>query len=137
MCESVLMTQHFNNKLIYLLHRFIYPANVNERAHCTYLLIWDFQYDSYVLVSCRFGPLDYYWVPSSTWLAFLMVFCCALSLGSSLFSEVLRTSFLLRGLTHELSARLASTLWLGDVIQLPEHLPRLELTTTLQRTHSV
>ena len=81
------------------------------------VLIWYFQYDSYVSISCRFGLLDYYWVPSSTWLAFLMVFCCAFSLGSSLFSEVLRTSSLLRGLTHEFSARLASTLWLGDVIQ--------------------
>ena len=81
------------------------------------VLIWDFQYDSYVSVSCRFGFLDYYWVPSSTWLAFLMVDCCALSLGSSLFSEVFRTSSLLGGLTHEFSARLASTLWLEDVIQ--------------------
>ena len=67
------------------------------------VLIWDFQYDSYVSVSCRFGLLDYYWVPSSTWLAFLMVYCCVLSLGSSLFSEVLRTSSLLRGLTREFS----------------------------------
>ena len=50
------------------------------------VLIWDFQYDSYVSVSCQFGLLDYYWVLSSTWLAFLMVDCCALSLGSSLFS---------------------------------------------------
>ena len=81
------------------------------------VLIWDFQYDSYVSVSCRIGPLDYYWVPRSTWLAFLMVYCCALSLGSSLFLEVLRTSYLLRGLTHEFSARLAFILWLGDVIQ--------------------
>ena len=82
------------------------------------VLIWDFQYDSNVSVSCRFGLLDYYWVPSrSTWLAFLMVYCRALSLGSSLFSEVLRTSSLLGGFTHEFSARLASTLWLGDVIQ--------------------
>ena len=38
------------------------------------VLIWDFQYDSYVSVLCRFGLLDYYWVPSSTWLAFLMVY---------------------------------------------------------------
>ena len=59
------------------------------------VLIWDFQYDSYVSVSCRFGLLDYYWVSSSTWLAFLMLDCCALSLGSSLFSEVLRTRSLL------------------------------------------
>ena len=81
------------------------------------VLIWDFQYDSYVSVLCRFGLLDYCWVPSSTWLAFLMVYCCALSLGSLLFSEVLRTSPLLRGLTHEFFARLASTLWLRDVIQ--------------------
>ena len=81
------------------------------------VLIWDFQYDSYVSVSCRFGLLDYYSVPSTTWVAFLMVDCCALSLGSPLFSEVLRTSSLLRGLTREFSARLASTLWLGDVIQ--------------------
>ena len=80
------------------------------------LLIWDFQYDSDVSFSCRFGLLDYYWVPSSTWLAFLMVDCCALSLGSSLLSEVLRTSSLLGGLTHEICAGLASTLWLGDVI---------------------
>ena len=50
------------------------------------VLICDFQYDSYVSVSCRFGPLDCYWVPSSTLLAFLMVYCCALSVGSSLFS---------------------------------------------------
>ena len=68
------------------------------------VLIWYFQYDSYVSVLCRFGLLDYYWVPSSTWLVFLMVYCCALSLGSSLFSEVLRTSSLLRSLTHESSA---------------------------------
>ena len=72
------------------------------------VLIWDFQYDSYVSVSCRFGLLDLYWVPCSTWLAFLMVDCCALSLESSLFSEVLRTSSLLRGLTHEFCTRLAS-----------------------------
>ena len=57
--------------------------------------IWYFQYDSYVSVSCRFGLLSYYWVSSSTWLAFLMVDCCALSLGSSLFSEVSRMSYLL------------------------------------------
>ena len=25
--------------------------------------IWYIQYDSYVSVSCRFGLLDYYWVP--------------------------------------------------------------------------
>ena len=81
------------------------------------VLIWDFQYDGHLSVLCRFGLLDYYWVPSSTWLAFLMVCRCALSLGSSLFSEVLRTSSPLRGLTHEFSARLASTLWLEDVIQ--------------------
>ena len=68
------------------------------------VLILDFQYDSFVSVSCRFGLLDYYWVPSNTWLAFLMVYCCALSLGSSLSSEVLRTSSLLRGLTQEFSA---------------------------------
>ena len=30
------------------------------------VLISDFQYDSYVSVSCRFELLDYYWVPSST-----------------------------------------------------------------------
>ena len=81
------------------------------------VLIWVFQYESYVSVSCRFGLLDYYWVPSSTRLAFLMAYCCALSLGSSLLSEVSRTSSLLRGLKDEFSARLASTLWLGDVIQ--------------------
>ena len=46
-----------------------------------------------------------------------MVDCCELSLGSSLFSEALRTSSLLRGLTHEFSGRLASTLSLEDVIQ--------------------
>ena len=80
------------------------------------VLIWDFQCDNCLSVSCRFGLLDYYWVPSRIWLAFLMVNCCALSLGSLLFSEVLRTSSLLGGLTHEFSARLASTLWLGDVI---------------------
>ena len=34
-----------------------------------------------------------------------------------IFSEVLRTSSLLGDLTHEFSARLASTLWLRDVIQ--------------------
>ena len=80
------------------------------------LLIGNFQHDSYVSFSCRFGLLDYYWVPSSTWLAFLMVDCCTLSLGSSLFSEGLRTSSLLGGPTDKFSARLASTLWLGDVI---------------------
>ena len=69
-----------------------------------WVLISVFQYDSHVIGSCRFGLLDYYWVPSRIWLAFLMVYCCALSLGSSLFSEVLRTSSLLRGLTHEFSA---------------------------------
>ena len=91
------------------------PSNEYTRP----LLIWDFQYDSYVSVSCRLGLLDYYWVPSSTWLAFLVVYWCALSLTSSLFSEVSRMtlSSLLRGLAHEFSARLASTLWLGDVIQ--------------------
>ena len=81
------------------------------------VLIWDFQCDKYVSVSCCFGLLDHYWVPNSTWVAFLMVNCCELLLGSSLFSEVLRTSSLLGGLTHEFSARLASTLWLGDAIQ--------------------
>ena len=30
------------------------------------VLIWDFQYDGYVSFSCRFGLLEYYWVPSST-----------------------------------------------------------------------
>ena len=59
------------------------------------VLIWHFQYDSYVSVSCRFALLDYCWVPSSTPLAFLTVDCCALSLGSSLFSEVPRMSSLL------------------------------------------
>ena len=54
----------------------------------------DFQYDSYLSVSCRFGILAYYWVPSSTWLAFLMVHC-----------ELSRTSS---------SSWLASTLCLGD-----------------------
>ena len=81
------------------------------------VLIWDVQHASYVSVSCRFRLLDYYWVPNSTWLAFLMVGCCALSLGSSVFSEVLRSSSLLGDLTHKFSARLASTLWLGYVIQ--------------------
>ena len=71
------------------------------------LLMWDFQYDSCLSVSCRCGLFDYYWVPSSAWLAFLMVDCCELSLRSSL----------LEALTHEFSSRLASTLWLGDVIQ--------------------
>ena len=59
------------------------------------VLIWDFQYDSYLSVSCRFGLLEYYWVPSSTWLAFLVVDSCELSLRSSLFSEVSRMSSLL------------------------------------------
>ena len=59
------------------------------------VLNWDFQYGSYVSVSCRFGLLDYYWIPSITWLAFVMVDCCALSLGSLLFSEVSRMSSLL------------------------------------------
>ena len=81
------------------------------------VLIWDFQYDSFSSVSCRFGLLGYYWVPSSTWVAFLMVDCCALSLGSLLFSEVFRMSSLLGDLTHDFSARLTSTLWVGDVIQ--------------------
>ena len=88
-----------------------------QRVHRSMLavLIWDFQYDSYLSVSCRFGLLGYCWVRNSTWLAFLMVDCtnysCALSLGSSLFfsevsrarvlfSEVLRTISLLGGLTH-------------------------------------
>ena len=48
------------------------------------VLIWDFQYDSYLSVSCRFGLLIYCWVPS-TWLAFLMLNCCALSRTSSSF----------------------------------------------------
>ena len=84
------------------------------------VLIWDFQYDSclsVLSVSYRLGLLDYCWVPSSTWVAFLMLDCCELSLGSSLFLEVLRTISLLGGRTHEFSARLASTLWLGDIIQ--------------------
>ena len=33
------------------------------------VLIWDFQYDSYLSVSCRFGLSDYHGVPSSTWVA--------------------------------------------------------------------
>ena len=79
------------------------------------VLIWDFQYDSYISVSCRFGLSDLYWVPSSTWVAFsTLVDCIELSLGISPFSEVLRTTSLLGGLTHDFSARLASTLWLGD-----------------------
>ena len=49
------------------------------------VLIWDFQYDSYLSVSCRLGPLNYCWVNSSTWLAFLMLVCCALSRTSSSF----------------------------------------------------
>ena len=48
-----------------------------------------------------FGILDYYRVPSSIWFAFLMVDCCELLLGSSLFSEVLRTNSIVRGLTRE------------------------------------
>ena len=59
------------------------------------VLIWDFQHDSYVSVSCQFGLLDYYWIPSSTWWAFLMVDCCAFSLGSSPLSEISRMSSLL------------------------------------------
>ena len=69
------------------------------------VLIWDFQYDSYVSFSCRFGLLDYYWAHSSAWLAFLMVDCRALSLAGAhssrrsyarvLFSEVSRMSSLL------------------------------------------
>ena len=39
------------------------------------VLIWDFQYDSYSSVSCRFGILAYYWVPSNAWLAFLIADC--------------------------------------------------------------
>ena len=58
------------------------------------MLVCDFQYDSYVSVSCRFGLLDNYWVPISTWLAFLMVDYRALPLRSSLFSEVSRMSSL-------------------------------------------
>ena len=81
------------------------------------VLIRDLQFDSHLSVSCRFGLLEYYWVPSSTRVAFLKVDCRELSLGSSLFSEVSRASSLLGGLTHEFSARLASTLWLGDIIQ--------------------
>ena len=64
------------------------------------VLVCDFQYDSYVSVSSRFGLLDYFWVPSCTWLAFLMVDCCALSLGNSFFSGALRTISLLRGVTY-------------------------------------
>ena len=61
------------------------------------MLIWGFQYDSYVSVSCRFGLLDYYWVSSSTWLAFLMVYLllCALA----------RELTLLGCLTHEFSSQ--------------------------------
>ena len=59
------------------------------------VLIWDFQYDSSLSVSCRFGILDDYWVPSSTWLAFLVVDCCELLLKSSLFLGVSRMSYLL------------------------------------------
>ena len=47
------------------------------------VLVRDFQYDSNCSVLCRFGLLADYWVPSSTWLAFLMVDCCALSHMSS------------------------------------------------------
>ena len=36
------------------------PREESERV-----LIWDSQYDSYVSVSCRFGLLDYYWVPGT------------------------------------------------------------------------
>ena len=60
---------------------------------------------------------------SGIWLAFLMVDCWALSLGGSLFSEVLRTSSLLEDLKNEFSARLACALWLGDVIQRLETYP--------------
>lgn len=28
------------------------------------LLIWDFQFDSHLSVSCQFGLLAYYWIPS-------------------------------------------------------------------------
>ena len=63
------------------------------------VLIWDFQHDSYVSVSCQLGLLDYYWIPSSTWWAFLMVDCV-----------LARELTPLGGLTHEFSARLASTL---------------------------
>ena len=68
------------------------------------VLIWDFsfQYDSYLSVWCWFELLAYYWVPSRTRLAFGMVDCCELSLGS--------------GLTREFYSRLASNLWLGDVM---------------------
>ena len=38
------------------------------------VLICDFQYDSYVSVSCRFGPLAFCRTRSN-WLAFLMVDC--------------------------------------------------------------
>ena len=69
------------------------------------VLIWDFQYDGYLSVWSRFGLLDYFWAPSSTWVAFLMVDGCELSLGSSLYSEVFRPSFLPGGPTHEFSSR--------------------------------
>ena len=62
-------------------------------------------FDSNVSISCRFGLLDYYWVHSSTWLAFVMVGCCALSRSGAhssrrssartLFSEVSCMSSLL------------------------------------------
>ena len=87
---------------------YVHAGRGRDRKSGALVLIWDFQYDSYVSLSDRFGLLDYCWMASSTWLAFLMVDCCALSLGSSLFSEVLRTSYFPGGLTHEFSARLAS-----------------------------
>ena len=58
-------------------------------------------------VSRRFGLLAYHLVSSSTWLVCVMVDCGELSLNSSL----------LKGLTHEISSRLSSTVWLGDVAQ--------------------
>ena len=42
------------------------PADVLARFpsyELPFLLIWDFQYDSYLSVSCRFGLLAYHWVP--------------------------------------------------------------------------
>ena len=76
-----------------------YPKNNRTRKYLEYTqypVDWDFQYDSYVSVLCRFGLLDYYWVPGSTWLAFLRVDCCALSLGTHEFSSQRSHALVLR-----------------------------------------
>ena len=56
------------------------------------VLIWDFQLDSYVSVSCRFGLLDYYWKLVGV-------------LDGRLLCALARELTLLGGLTHEFSSQ--------------------------------